>query len=120
VLRATDTVIRSGGEEFLVLMPLTDVHAAAVCCERIRQALGHEDWGRIAPGLTLTASVGLATTDDPTDLEALVKLADQRLYEAKNGGRNRVVGGRDVARDADTGTTVDAPESGSAFDSLRA
>jgi diguanylate cyclase len=92
VLRSADSVVRSGGEEFLVLMPRTDVHAATACCERIRQALLHEDWELIAPGLTLTASAGLATTEHPTDLEALVKLADQRLYAAKRAGRDRIVG----------------------------
>ena len=95
VLRASDSVVRSGGEEFLVLMPRTDAHAATACCERFREALASEDWEGIAPGLTLTTSVGLATTDHPTDLEALVKLADQRLYEAKNAGRDRIVGAPD-------------------------
>ena len=89
VLRTADSVVRSGGEEFLVLMPRT------ACCERIRQALASEDWEGIAPGLTLTTSVGLATTEHPSDLEALVKLADQRLYEAKNAGRDRIVGAPD-------------------------
>jgi diguanylate cyclase (GGDEF)-like protein len=95
VLRASDSVVRSGGEEFLVLMPRTDAHAATACCERIREALASEDWERIAPGLTLTTSVGLASTEHPNDLEALVKLADQRLYEAKNAGRDRIVGAPD-------------------------
>jgi diguanylate cyclase (GGDEF)-like protein len=45
----------------------------------------------VAPGLTLTISVGVACTDAPSDLEALIKLADQRLYRAKSLGRNRVV-----------------------------
>ena len=44
VLRAADSVVRSGGEEFLVLMPRTDAHAAAACCERFRQALASENW----------------------------------------------------------------------------
>ena len=97
VLRASDSVVRSGGEEFVVLMPQTDAHAAAACCERIREALASEDWERIAPGLTLTTSMGLASTEHPTDLEALVRLADQRLYEAKNAGRDRIVGAPDAA-----------------------
>jgi diguanylate cyclase (GGDEF)-like protein len=91
-LRATDIVVRSGGEEFLVLMPSTDARAAVACCERIRRAMHVEDWDRIADGLTVTTSVGMATAEDPTNLEALVKLADGRLYEAKHGGRDRVVG----------------------------
>jgi diguanylate cyclase (GGDEF)-like protein len=98
VLRASDVVVRSGGEEFLVLMPLTDARAATACCERIRTAIRAEDWERIAPGLAVTTSIGIASTDDPHDLEALVKLADERLYAAKRDGRDRVVSGlRDCA-----------------------
>jgi diguanylate cyclase len=92
-LRSSDIVIRSGGEEFLVLMLVTDARAATACCERIRGAIRDEEWERIAPGMTLTTSVGIASAQEPGDLEALVKLADQRLYEAKRAGRDRVVGG---------------------------
>ncbi|MGZ4168986.1 MAG: diguanylate cyclase [Solirubrobacteraceae bacterium] len=91
VLRESDIVIRSGGEEFLVLMPGTDARAGAAGCERIRHAIASEDWERVAPGLAVTASVGVASTHAPGDLEALVRLADQRLYEAKRAGRNRLV-----------------------------
>jgi diguanylate cyclase (GGDEF)-like protein len=92
VLRASDVIVRSGGEEFIVLMPLTDAQAAKACCERLRKAIREEPWEAIAEGLTVTTSVGIASTTDPGRLEALVKLADQRLYEAKHGGRDRVVG----------------------------
>jgi diguanylate cyclase (GGDEF)-like protein len=91
-LRTTDVVVRSGGEEFLMLMPLTETRAATACCERIRERVRAEAWYELAPGLTLTTSIGLASTDDPGDLEALLKLADMRLYEAKRMGRDRVVG----------------------------
>jgi len=91
VLRETDIVVRSGGEEFLVLMPGTDAHAGRAGCERIRRALEGEAWERVAPGLRVTASIGVASTEVPGDLEALVSLADQRLYDAKRAGRNCVV-----------------------------
>jgi two-component system, cell cycle response regulator len=91
VLRQPDIVVRSGGEEFLVLMPATQERAANACCERIRQRIRDEPWERIAPGLTLTASVGVASTDDPDQLATLARSADQRLYEAKRSGRDRVV-----------------------------
>ncbi|MGH2872057.1 MAG: GGDEF domain-containing protein, partial [Solirubrobacteraceae bacterium] len=96
-LRGTDTVIRSGGEEFLVLMPHTDVRAAAACCARVRDAICAEPWERITPGLAVTASIGLASALEQSDLEALIRLADKRLYDAKRAGRNRVVGERGVA-----------------------
>jgi diguanylate cyclase (GGDEF)-like protein len=90
VLRETDIVVRSGGEEFLVLMPATDARAGRAACERIRQAVESEAWERIASGLGVTASIGVASTHAPSDLEALVNLADQRLYDAKRAGRNCV------------------------------
>jgi diguanylate cyclase (GGDEF)-like protein len=91
VLRQSDIVVRSGGEEFLVLMPVTETHAAIACCERIRQRIRDEPWDRIAAGLAVTASLGVASTDDPDQLAALARSADQRLYEAKRSGRDRVV-----------------------------
>ncbi len=91
VLRTTDIVVRSGGEEFLVLMPVTDSRAAVVCAERVLQAMRAEPWEELAAGATLTASVGVATAEDPHDLEQLVTLADHRLYEAKRAGRDRVI-----------------------------
>jgi diguanylate cyclase (GGDEF)-like protein len=90
-LRETDSIIRSGGEEFIVLMPRTDAGAAIACCERIRAAVNTAVWASVANGLRVTTSVGVATTDVATDLEAVIRLADQRLYEAKQTGRDRVV-----------------------------
>ena len=92
VLRAMDLVVRSGGEEFVVLMPDTDEQAAASCCERLREAVGAGEWEHSGLGLSVTASIGVATTPDAANLELLLGLADQRLYEAKRTGRDRVVG----------------------------
>ena len=91
VLRTSDIVVRSGGEEFLILMPRTDANAAASCCDRIRHAIREEPWETIASGLKLTTSVGVATAERADDLEALVRLADKRLYDAKDAGRDCVV-----------------------------
>ena len=65
VLRQSDVVVRSGGEEFLVLMPVTEMNAATACCERIRRRIREEHWEHFAAGLTVTASAGVAATDDP-------------------------------------------------------
>jgi diguanylate cyclase (GGDEF)-like protein len=92
VLRASDIIVRSGGEEFLVLMPRTAANAAAAGCDRICRAIREEPWDRIAAGVTLTTSVGVATAEDNADdLEALVTVADGRLYDAKAAGRDCVV-----------------------------
>ncbi len=90
-MRSQDVVVRTGGEEFLLLMPQTDGNAAAAACERLRRTIRGEPWEQIAPGMTLTASAGVATADDASDLDALTELADRRLYEAKRTGRDRVV-----------------------------
>ncbi len=98
VLRASDVVIRSGGEEFLVLMPMTDARAAGACARRINQAIHNDGWDKVAEGLAVTASVGVATAHSPGDLDSLVKLADQRLYRAKRAGRDRIVDEAGAAR----------------------
>jgi diguanylate cyclase (GGDEF)-like protein len=92
-LRTDDIVVRTGGEEFVILMPGTEANAAAACSERLRSAIRAESWERIAAGMTVTASVGVATLPDASDLGGLAKLADERLYEAKRAGRDRVVTG---------------------------
>jgi diguanylate cyclase (GGDEF)-like protein len=88
VVRHSDVVVRTGGEEFVVLMPASDRDAATRCCERALQAIRDADWSDLAPGLTVTASVGVACADEADDLSAL---ADRRLYDAKRAGRDRVV-----------------------------
>jgi diguanylate cyclase (GGDEF)-like protein len=90
-LRGQDVVVRTGGEEFVLLMPQTDANAAATACERLCTAIRDEPWDRIAAGMTLTASIGAATAETAGDLRALTELADQRLYAAKRAGRDRVV-----------------------------
>jgi diguanylate cyclase (GGDEF)-like protein len=89
-LRRDDVVVRTGGEEFVVLMPSTEPSAATIACERLRLAIAGEPWEELAPGLTLTASVGLATAAEEVDLDALARVADRRLYDAKHAGRDRV------------------------------
>jgi diguanylate cyclase (GGDEF)-like protein len=90
-MRGQDVVVRTGGEEFVLLMPHTDADAAAAACERLRTAIREEPWDRIAPGIALTASIGVATAQTGGDLRALTELADQRVYAAKGAGRDRVV-----------------------------
>ncbi|HSM51994.1 MAG TPA: GGDEF domain-containing protein, partial [Thermoanaerobaculia bacterium] len=94
-LRSTDAVGRFGGEEFLVVLPETDLAGAAVVAEKLRQvvealAVTLED-GSV---LRITVSIGLAAVDpqaewSPSALELLGE-ADKALYRAKGAGRNRV------------------------------
>ncbi len=86
--RSGDLVARLGGEEFVVVMPHTELAAAALVCERLRAQIEGEDWSRYAPGLTLTASIGVAAA--PLGLDPLMLQADRHMYAAKRAGRNRV------------------------------
>jgi diguanylate cyclase (GGDEF)-like protein len=87
--RATDVVARFGGEEFVVLMPHTDIEQATELAERIRQALAASRF-EPSPG-AITVSVGVAELAAGEPGEALLRRADMALYEAKQTGRNRVV-----------------------------
>ena len=98
-VRGTDMVVRSGGEEFVLLMPHTDAQAAGICCERICELIRGERWEALSGELEMTASVGLATCFVAADLGEMLKLADRRLYEAKRGGRDRVVGSGPLGND---------------------
>ena len=89
--RGEDLKLRTGGEEFVLLMPRTDANAAASACERLRTAIRDEPWDQIAPGIALTAGIGVATMGTSGDLGALAELADQRQYAAKGAGRDRMV-----------------------------
>ncbi|MEX2482831.1 MAG: diguanylate cyclase [Gammaproteobacteria bacterium] len=92
-IRAEDSVARFGGEEFLILMPDTDVDAAARLAERVRAAIAGESFIAAGREWSVTASVGIASTAQKTlSWESLFKAADVALYEAKAAGRDRVCG----------------------------
>jgi diguanylate cyclase (GGDEF)-like protein/PAS domain S-box-containing protein len=89
-LREIDVIARSGGEEFMVLLPETDDQHALQVAERLRQAVSNTEVpveGR--PPVRITVSVGVASVGD-TDLETALSHADQALYQAKEKGRNCV------------------------------
>jgi diguanylate cyclase (GGDEF)-like protein len=91
-LRATDIAGRYGGEEFLVVLPQTDLAGAGVLAERVRVAIEETaiDVGGAEP-LSVTVSVGVAALDEAArSAEQLVERADAALYGAKDAGRNRV------------------------------
>ncbi|MEO5833368.1 MAG: diguanylate cyclase [Nakamurella sp.] len=91
-VRAGDVVGRWGGEEFLVLMPRTDLAGALIVAERIRAttAATPVDSGGDSIAITVSGGCALGNADAADDL---IKLADTRLYEAKASGRNRIVAG---------------------------
>jgi diguanylate cyclase (GGDEF)-like protein len=89
-VRAVDFSARYGGEEFAAILPQVDVSALMVVAERVRAAI--EALPAPPDGSQVTVSIGAAMyPDDGTTAEALFKAADERLYEAKHAGRNRVI-----------------------------
>ena len=82
---------RLGGEEFVVLLPDHDTRRAVAVVESLRMALHHIDWSDVAPGLMATASVGLCSTAEAGNHDAIMICADQRLYAAKDSGRDCTV-----------------------------
>lgn len=100
-LRAQDVLCRTGGDEFLVICPDTDLQAALACAERVRRAVEGRpvEVGRLR--LKGTISVGVAgRLPEMADTDALIKQADQGAYLAKQRGRNRVVTNQVLAEQA--------------------
>lgn len=91
-VRSDDIVSRYGGDEFIAVCDQCDEFDARVIAERLRAAVS-EDIEGIPPELHVTASVGVALVTAPQDahtFEVIIALADQAMYAAKTGGRNRI------------------------------
>jgi two-component system cell cycle response regulator len=93
-IRGIDLACRHGGEEFVIVMPETDMAVAGVVAERIRRRIAGEQFPiqKGSGALDVTISIGIAAlqaADDTAD--TILKRADQALYRAKRDGRNRVV-----------------------------
>ncbi|HWP63429.1 MAG TPA: diguanylate cyclase [Candidatus Binatia bacterium] len=91
-VRATDTVARFGGEEFVIVMPGAGSEDAVAVAERIRAATPPE----------VTVSIGVATWDGRESAAELLRRADVALFEAKAAGRNRVVAAPGPVREGGT------------------
>ncbi|EDY87198.1 response regulator PleD [gamma proteobacterium HTCC5015] len=89
-MRQEDMCARYGGEEFICLLPDTNAAGAKAVAERIRLGMEHQAFLK-ARGLSLSVSIGATTMSANDNLETLIERADQALYEAKDGGRNRAV-----------------------------
>ena len=92
-IRGIDLACRYGGEEFVVLMPDTDLTVAAVVAERLRRRIASQPFAieQGARHVEVTASIGIAAFGQGDTPGAVIKRADRALYRAKREGRNRVV-----------------------------
>lgn len=93
-IKGRDTAVRYGGEEFLVLLPHTKAQGAKNLSEQLRSELESKKWKHHKTGQPIgkvTASFGVAELREGEKGEALIERADEKLYEAKSQGRNRVI-----------------------------
>lgn len=86
-IRSSDQLVRWGGEEFLIVCPMTRIEQAALLAESLREALHRQGW---PAGLAVTASFGVAQHRHGDDIGIVIKHADHELYSAKACGRDRV------------------------------
>lgn len=90
--RPYDLVTRTGGEEFVLVLPGMSQGDALHVCDRLRRRVSDFLWGALVPGLAVTLSAGIASAPD-YDAATLLERADLAMYQAKNAGRNRVAVG---------------------------
>jgi diguanylate cyclase (GGDEF)-like protein len=90
--RTVDTVARIGGEEFAILLPDTNRLGTAVLAERIRKSIEREQFIVTDKIVQITASIGIASfgVDPAQSIDQMLAVADNRLYMAKENGRNRI------------------------------
>lgn len=88
-VRENDIVCRFGGEEFIVLMPSTNIHDTYVVAERVRKAIEKLAVPTPHGELSVTISLGVSVVTEESTDETIIKQADQALYMSKEGGRNR-------------------------------
>lgn len=90
--RDADVLARVGGEEFALLLPETDLSRAKIVAERLRREVSRTKLPLISTAIESTISIGVASaTDQMSGFAALMRAADEALYEAKRKGRNRVI-----------------------------
>jgi len=97
-LRMPDKVGRYGGEEFLIILPQTTLAHGRKIAERIRSAIGGARFDIGKHKLKLTISIGMTQFRKGEDLEQLLSRADQALYAAKEGGRDRVIAQKSIGQ----------------------
>ena len=104
-LRATDALVRYGGEEFLIVLSQTSIVEAAMVAERVRELV--EDMSTVAGARGITVSIGVTEHRPPESVDETIQRADSALYRAKEQGRNRV-----ACASGDTNPALDVASGG--------
>jgi len=87
-IRDSDIFGRWGGEEFLIILPNTDIESSRKVAQKLRLLI---EKSKIYEGIKVTSSFGVAQFEEGDNMDSLIKRADNRLYDAKRTGRNKVV-----------------------------
>lgn len=90
-IREVDYVSRFGGEEFVVVLVNTNMEMAKKVAERIRESTETHNFNDVAPGLSVTVSIGAACYQEFKSIQETLQRADKRMYKAKDNGRNQCV-----------------------------
>ena len=91
-IRQEEVLVRYGGEEFVVVLPETDLEGATTLAERLRMAVQGTPFTFAQTKIQVSISCGVATTvDRSAEPDQMIHVADQKLYQAKRQGRNRVI-----------------------------
>ncbi|MES2534310.1 MAG: GGDEF domain-containing protein [Pseudomonadota bacterium] len=96
-MRGSDVFGRYGGEEFLLVLPDTDLKGALVVAERVRARIEASVCPDVPEELRITVTIGVASLDPGESVSALIERADVALYEGKRAGRNRATPSESVS-----------------------
>ena len=88
LLRTSDSMVRWGGEEFIIILPETNLKSATTIAEKLRLEF---EKAKFIKDRTVTASFGVVSLQENESWDELLKRADDLMYKAKKSGRNRVV-----------------------------
>ncbi len=91
LVRKSDCLVRFGGEEFVLVLPDTGLHNAVRLAEKLRKKIEAHRIALGNTGISVTASLGVASLENKKDGSTLLREADERMYIAKTTGKNRVV-----------------------------
>ncbi len=91
-VRTIDTAVRYGGEEFVIILPQTDFTGAVNFAKKIKNLIRKQNFTQIQGEVTVSIGIASLPDENINTVDDILKIADDFLYEAKNSGRNRIIG----------------------------